>query len=92
MRKRLIVALSTAMSFALIGGTLAYSPANADDDAVYTKVAEYTFADSASLGKDTSGKGNNLTAIGNPVQVKESDNSYSVQFDGESVLYAAGGG
>lgn len=92
MRKRLIVALSTAMSFALIGGTLAYSPANADDDAVYTKVAEYTFADSANLGKDTSGKGNDLTAIGNPLQVKESDGSTAVQFDGESVLYAAGGG
>lgn len=91
MRKRWIAALSTAMSFALVGGTMMLSVANAEDEAVYTKVAEYTFADSENLGKDTSGKNNHLTAIGNPTQVTESDGSTAVKFDGESVLYAAGG-
>ena len=90
MRKIWIAALSTTMSFALIGGTAMLSSASAEDAVVYTEVAKYTFADSENLGKDTSGKENHLTAIGNPTQAKEADGSTAVRFDGESVLYAAG--
>ena len=90
MQKKWLAALSTVMSLALVGGTIALSTANADDEVTYTKVAKYTFEDSTNLGKDTSGVGNNLTAIGSPTYVKEDNGDTAVKFDGESVLYAAG--
>ena len=91
MKAKLTALLALVFAVCITGSVMTYNFVKADDSASDGKktitVAKYDFADATALGKDKSGNGNDLTAVGNPVK---DDVLGGVRFDGSSALYAKG--
>ena len=86
----IILSLCLLLSVFMPLTAIVTSAAATDNTVSPNLVAYYDFEDSANLGKDVSGNGNNLTAVGGTVSstTGKSDDTHAALFDGASVLAA----